>query len=125
KIFTFREVVDLVLEQFSRSADEEHFAIIAYCFMPDHVHLLIEAQTDTSDCKRFIKRAKQYSGFYYSRTYRQRLWQRYGYERVLRREESTLSVARYILENPVRAGLVRNVQDYPFLGSLVYPIDQV
>jgi putative transposase len=41
-LFTITERVDLVLEQFVRAATEEGFAIVAYCFMPDHVHLLIE-----------------------------------------------------------------------------------
>jgi hypothetical protein len=31
-------------------------------------------------------------------------------------------VARYILENPIRAGLVTRVEDYRFVGSLVYPL---
>ena len=125
QIFTCREVVDLILEQFSRSATEQQFAILAYCFMPDYVHLLVEGQAETSDCKRFIARAKQYSGFYYLKQYRDRLWQRYGFERVLRNEEITMVVARYILANPVRGGLVDRVEDYPFSGSLVYTLQQL
>jgi hypothetical protein len=34
-------------------------------------------------------------------------------------------VARYTLENPVRAGLVTRVEDYPFVGSLVYPVAEI
>ena len=45
-----------------------------------------------------------------------RLWQRYGYERVLRGTDETFAVAKYILENPVRAGIVRAPRDYPYLG---------
>jgi REP element-mobilizing transposase RayT len=85
--------------------------------MPDHLHLLVEAQSEGSDCREFIKRAKQFSGFYFKQAFKKRLWQRYGFERVLRDDEATLSVARYILENPVRAALVKRVEDYPFLGS--------
>ena len=117
--------MDLILEQFARSATEQQFAILAYCFMPDHVHLLVEGQAETSDCKRFIARAKQYSGFYYLKRYGDRLWQRYGFERVLRSEEITMVVARYILANPVRGGLVDRVEDYPFSGSLVYTLQQL
>jgi putative transposase len=90
--------------------------------MPDHLHLLVEGQSDTSDCKRFIARAKQYSGFYYSKMNRQILWQRYGFEHVLHDDELSPVVARYILMNPVRAGLVETVDNYPFVGSLVYPL---
>jgi REP element-mobilizing transposase RayT len=34
--------VTLVLEQFLRTAGEQHFEILVYCFMPDHVHLVVE-----------------------------------------------------------------------------------
>jgi putative transposase len=121
-LFTTAAVVDLVLSHISRAATENGFAVVAYCFMPDHLHLLVEGQSDGSDCKRFITRAKQYSGFYYSKALRSALWQRYGFEHVLRDEEITPVVAKYILENPIRAGMVRRVEDYPFVGSLVYPL---
>ena len=121
-LFTTRDRVDLVLMQISRSAAEERFAIIAYCFMPDHVHLLIEGQSESSDCRRFIARAKQFSGFHYSKAFGHRLWQRYGVERILRSEDVTLVAARYVLENPLRAGLARHVEDYPYLGSTTHAI---
>ena len=89
EIFVAREVVALVMAQISRAASENEFAIIAYCYMPDHVHLLVEGESDNSDCRRFIKSAKQYSGFYYSKTWGRPLWQRYGYERALRNDEAT------------------------------------
>ena len=59
-LFVTQPVVDLVLEQFLRSAEEERFALIAYCFMPDHVHPLVGVTCETSDGKRFISRAKQH-----------------------------------------------------------------
>ncbi len=121
-LFTKQAAVDLVLAQISRTATENQFAVIAYCFMPDHLHLLIEGKADSSDCKRFIARAKQYSGFYYSKAYHSVLWQRYGFEHVLRDEEVSVVVAKYILENPIRARLVQRVEDYPFVGSLVYSL---
>ena len=119
-LFTTSDAVDLVLLQIQRAAGEARFALIAYCFMPDHVHLLVEAQVDDSDAKKFIKAVKQYSGFYFKQRFGQHLWQRYGFERTLRDDEATLSVARYILENPVRARLVLNPEEYPFSGSIVH-----
>jgi REP element-mobilizing transposase RayT len=124
-LFTTHAVVGLVLEQIARAADEQQFAAIAYCLMPDHVHLLVEGKSADSDGRNFIARAKQYSGFYYKREHRATLWQRYGFEHVLRDDELTLVVAKYILENPVRAGLVKRVEDYPFLGSLVYSLSEL
>jgi putative transposase len=123
--FVAHEPVDLVLEQIVRAAAVAGFAIIAYCFMPDHLHLLIEAQAEDSDGREFINRAKQFSGYYFKQKTATPLWQRYGFEHVLRSDEATLGVARYILENPVRAGLVARVEDYPFAGSMVYPIAEI
>ena len=54
-----------------------------------------------------------------------RLWQRYGFERVIRDSEQTFVVARYILENPVRAGLVNAIDEYPFSGSFVYTMPEL
>ena len=90
--------------------------------MPDHLHLLIEARSDGSDAKAFIRAAKQYSAFYYSKEHGHRLWQRYGFDHVLRDDEKTVVVARYILTNPVRAHLCERIEDYPFSGSLTYPM---
>jgi len=119
RLFVDAESVDLVWSQIVRAATEGDFSVIAYCFMPDHVHFLVEGRTGSSDCRKFIKTAKQYAGYAFSTRRRKRLWQPWGYERVLRDEESTVNVARYILENPVRAGLVRQVSEYPFVGSQV------
>jgi putative transposase len=124
-VFRTADDVDAVRTQFLRAEHDERFAVLAYCFMPDHVHLLVEGQSDDSDCRRFISRAKQLSGFHYERRFGEALWQRYGYERTLRSDDGTLSVARYILENPVRARLVPRVQDYPFSGSQMYSLNQI
>jgi hypothetical protein len=44
------------------------------------------------------------------------------YEHVLRKEEDTLSVAYYILNNPVRKGLAYDYRRYKFLGSFEFEI---
>ena len=124
-VFTSQPAVGLVLSQILRAGDDERFAVAAYCFMPDHVHLLVEALSDSSDARRFIARAKQLAGFHYAAAHRRKLWQRYSFEHVLRDDEDTRRVARYILENPVRGGLVRCPKDYPFVGSCLFTIDEI
>jgi putative transposase len=125
RLFVDATTVTLVLDQVLRAANETAFAVMAYCFMPDHVHLVIEGTRDDSDCLRFIKMSKQYSGFAFSKSRGEKLWQRYGFEHVLRDDELTLVVARYVLQNPVRAGLVTNRRDYPFIGSQVYTLKEL
>ena len=123
--FVCGDRVDVVSTQISRAAADEGFAVVAYCYMPDHLHLLVNGNRPNSDCRALIKRAKQLSGFYYQRAFGRRLWQRYGYEHVLRSDEAILSVARYILENPLRANVAADVRKYPFVGSNVHSLDEI
>jgi putative transposase len=114
--------VGIALRQIRRTADEEQFAVLAYCFMPDHVHLVVEGTHETSDLRRFIKVSKQRVA-YVLRTERNTcsVWQDGCYERVLRSREATDIVIRYVLENPVRARLVFQAEDYPYSGVLFWP----
>jgi REP element-mobilizing transposase RayT len=56
--------VGLVLSQILHAANDEQFALVAYCFMPDHVHLLVEALSESSCALRFVARTKQRTGFH-------------------------------------------------------------
>jgi len=112
-VFTDGAVVELARTQISTTALHERFAILAYCFMPDHVHLLVEGMTDAADLRRFAKLAKQRSGALYARRFGQALWQQGYHERVLRDADDAPAIARYILENPVRSGLVANPHEHP------------
>ena len=115
--FKERDRVDLVLANFLRASAETDLAIDAYCFMPDHVHQLARGLTAESDMKAYINKAKQYSGYYFKKTFHVKLWQRYGHESVLRGADDPAKVVGYIIENPVRRGLVKSPEDYPFTGS--------
>jgi putative transposase len=125
KLFTEPEAVNLVEMQFVRAASERRFEITAYCFMPDHVHVLVHGLGDNSDCKAFIKSAKQYSGFYFKKSHQQQLWQRYGFERVIRDDSELAFTIGYIVANPVRAGLVEHPFNYPHLGSQRYTVPEL
>ena len=93
--------------------------------MPDHVHLLIRGTDDRSDCRAFIKAAKQYSGFYFKQKCVKKLWQRFGHERVLRDAVERATTIRYILDNPVNAGLSNSAAEYPWLGSECYTVAEL
>jgi putative transposase len=120
RLFTDRVVVSTVLTQFEHSSSALHFALIAYCFMPDHVHLLVEGCSEGADLATFVHQSKQRSAYAYSRRFGGRLWQPGYYDRALRDPENTASVIRYILDNPVRSGLVQAPGDFPFSGSCRY-----
>ena len=115
-LFISHATVTLVLEALRTAARRERFALLAYCFMPDHVHVLVGGTHETADLKRFVKTAKQMSAFRLGQT----CWQSGFYERVLRSEEETEAVCSYIWQNPVRAGIVGSAEAYPFSGSDVF-----
>ena len=123
KAFADPEVAARTLEEFRRTATIERFAILAYCLMPDHVHLLVEGMTEDADLERFAKLAKQRSGGVYRRRRGTRLWQEGYFERVLREHDDTMTIARYIVNNPVRARLVAHPSEYSYVGSDVCGLD--
>ena len=93
--------------------------------MSDHLHLVVGALTDSCELRAFVSAWKQRTGFLHRRRTGQFLWQPSYFDHVLREEEDTQRVVRYVLENPVRRGLVKEFGDYPFCGSDVFSIDEL
>jgi len=91
---------------------------LAWVVMPDHLHWLVSLQQGS--LSELMQRVKGRSALEVnSRLGRQgRLWQEGFHDRALRREEDILSVARYIVANPLRAGLVKRIGDYPFWDAV-------
>ena len=117
--------VDLVRSEIVKTARACEMAVSAYVFMPDHCHLLVAGLEMSSDLKRFVHLAKQKSGYAYSRATGQQLWQPSFYDHVLRDGESSLPVIHYILQNPVRSGLVLRCEEYPYLGSETMTLEEI
>jgi putative transposase len=124
-IFEDAAVVAETVAQIQRTAAEELFAVLAYCFMPDHLHLLVKGFDDESDLRRFVKRTKQAAGYAYKQRGHERLWQEGYFDRVLRDESEARSCAQYIVNNPVRDGLVARARDYAYLGSSGWSLDEL
>ena len=101
------------------------FAVPAYCLMPDHVHLLLEGVSDDADLRESVRVWKQVVGFVWKRQTNVQLWQTGFHDHVLREGDDTRAVVRYLLNNPVRAGLVQNAADYRWSGSSHYTFEQL
>jgi putative transposase len=114
-----------VWQQILRASKEKRMAVVAYCFMPDHLHLIVTGEDDESDCKAFIKAAKQYSSYGHKAAHGRKLWERYGHDRVLRDEVEFCMALLYLVSNPVKDGLVKDPHDYPFWGSEKYTREEL
>jgi len=107
------------LEKLSFVAERRNVSVLAYCFMPDHLHLLVQAG-QPSFVPAFIRDFKQATGFEFKKRTKRQLWQKSYHDHVVRTEESLMNAALYIAANPVRAGLVETPSDWPWLGSFVW-----
>jgi len=88
--------------------------------MPDHLHLVVEAQHEHADLPEFVRLFKQRTSYAWNESRGERLWQSSFYDHVLRDNEATQDVVRYVLENPVRAKLAKTPEDFEFSGSFVF-----
>jgi len=129
--FKDEAIVDYCIAVLRETSSACHFDVYAFCFMPDHLHLLVAATGDHGELIDFIKRFKQKTGFWFTQSHSRPgglkasptggLWQRSYYDHVVRSEENLRQAAEYILANPVTAGLADDRHPYRFAGSFVWP----
>ena len=124
-LFTRDEIIDEFIERL-RTANEKH-QIINWCymFMPDHAHILNEGMAETSDLLKGMNLFKQYCGYYLSKNRVGIELQKDYYDHIHRKEEDLTRQIRYILENPVRKGLVGDWREYKYKGSLDYNLEEL
>ncbi len=115
-------VPETVLGIFDDSAIVHRCALIAYCLMPDHVHLLTCVVEEGGSVKACIDSAKALSGHALTRLgLSAPIWQRSYFDRHVRGHEDVAEVVSYILRNPVEAGLCKSADDWPFSGFRGWP----
>ncbi len=89
--------------------------IYHYCLMPNHIHIL-----GRPGDSRILPKLMHFLLLGYSRWYREQtgyvghVWQGRYKNPLIDRESYMLECGRYIERNPVRAGLVRSPEDYPW-----------
>jgi len=89
-----------------------------YCFMPDHLHLLMFGQSPTSRIKVAMDQFKRKSADWFEAELPSTAWQANYHDHIVRNDEDLASHVQYVLANPVRAGLADEWGDYPFTGSI-------
>lgn len=93
--------------------------MLAWVRMPDHVHWLIQLGEDYA-LATVVNRLKSASARHANRALHRKgsLWARAFHDHALRAEEDVRRSARYVIANPVRAGLVDRVGAYPFWNAV-------
>lgn len=100
-------------------AGETEISILAYCLMDNHVHLLVR-DTDSS-CAVFMKKIGVGYANYYNKKYERtgHLFQDRYKSEIVTDDVYLLSVYRYILNNPEKAGICR-AESYPWSSYREY-----
>ncbi len=106
--FTDFSAARTVISTLKEQQQAGHFNCLCYVVMPDHLHCLIQLGAIIS-LSASIQRMKSLT----SKRLGSTIWQRGFHDRAIRHDEDLLEIARYIVANPLRAGLASSVKDYP------------
>ncbi|KJK02019.1 transposase [Pseudomonas sp. 21] len=94
-------------------------SMLAWVLMPDHAHWLLQLGTEPN-LEATVNRLKSASARLANRATGRRgaLWTAGFHDRALRHEDDLRKAARYLVANPLRAGLATRVGDYPFWNAI-------
>jgi REP element-mobilizing transposase RayT len=112
--FADADVATMVCRVLEETTTGSGYRLYGYCLMPDHLHVLVSPGETRMDIAAFLRRFKSFTTRVVQRRGRVRLWQRSAHDRVLRPAEDPMTVATYIANNPVRAGLVACWEAWPY-----------
>ena len=112
-LFTDFTVARLLVHELRRLHDDGDLMSLAWVIMPDHLHWMIQLN-DSLPLSRIVKAVKARSAHAINRHLNQRgkVWQKAYYDRAVRAAEDIRQACRYIVANPLRAGLVGDIGCY-------------
>jgi putative transposase len=101
--------------EFAHAGLRRGVAVGRYVIMPDHVHLFVRGSADIrlTQWVRLLKRTLSEAI-----KAEQPHWQKGFFDHLIRHSESYSQKWDYVSQNPLRAGLVTNAQDWPWQGEI-------
>jgi REP element-mobilizing transposase RayT len=104
---------DAILDCLLGEARSMNHDIVVCCLMPDHVHFLARPAVAGISVIDLVSRFKGKSTrVAWQHGHQGVLWQRRWFDHIVRRSESLATIVRYIIDNPVRKGIVPVASDY-------------
>lgn len=114
--FLNEKITKIITDEMEFRRINQEIKLFCYCIMPDHLHMLL-ALTDSylKSLQNFVAAFKRYTSKAIHDLFGIKpLWQKNFYDHVVRKEESLLKISEYILNNPVRKGIVSNWESYQY-----------
>jgi type I restriction enzyme R subunit/putative DNA methylase len=112
-------IAQLVVESIRIGKQLDHYELYAYVVMANHVHLLIDPQIDPSRLLKSLKGATAREANKLLGRTGEPFWQKESYDHWVRNRDEFERIARYIENNPVKAGLVKVPEEYPWSSASV------
>ena len=108
----------LLIAEMRRLHDQQLVHSLAWVVMPDHLHWLVQLRE--MPLSKLVLQLKSRSAIAINkaRNASDRVWQKGFHDHALRKEEELTTTARYIVANPLRAGLVKHIGDYPHWDAI-------
>ncbi len=121
KIFRYKQDYNHFLKIIKKYLAKFQVNILHYCFMPNHIHLLIQTQK-AKDLPKFMQAILQVYASYFRKKYNSSgfVFQNRYKSYFIEKESYLLECARYIERNPIRANMVGNLLDYPWSSFSFY-----
>ncbi|MBC2690746.1 MULTISPECIES: REP-associated tyrosine transposase [Pseudomonas] len=108
----------LVVHQFRKAQSLGLANSLAWVVMPDHFHWLVELEKCSLSSLMRQTKSLTTREVNLSTARHGPLWQQGYHDRALRRDEDLVKMARYVVANPLRAGLVKRLGDYPLWDAI-------
>ena len=109
----------LVVKEMRSLHDSRRVGSIAWVVMPDHLHWLLQLQAEES-LPNVMRTLKARSAHLINRHLNRAgpVWQKTYYDHAVRKDEDIKGISRYIAANPLRAGLVHDIGEYPLWDAI-------
>ncbi|MCA9506901.1 MAG: transposase [Myxococcales bacterium] len=122
-VFESSAITNFSISALRWAIEKNNCLALIYCFMPDHLHVILQGKNEHADTYKAFIQFKQKTGFFLRHSpYK---WQKDFYDHVIRCQKQLDILLRYIAENPIRKGLVTHWNDYPFTGSIGLDSDAI
>lgn len=96
-----------------------------YCFMPDHLHIVLIGQSPNCDLWKSLVEFKQRTGFWFKCNRPQIKWQKDFYDHIVRNDEGLRHAITYCLGNPLAKEVVDDWQEYPYKGGIGLDLETI
>ncbi|MEE8248677.1 MAG: transposase [Gammaproteobacteria bacterium] len=120
RIFELFAAGRILVSAFRFEERQKRAKTLAYVVMPDHFHWLVQLgqKEPLPRVVQFVKNISARNVNRISNRTGQRVWQPGFHDHAVRREEDLAAIARYIVANPLRSGLVQRIGDYPLWDAI-------